>query len=87
MQTTKLSTFTWRAWLLDPRCLARLYETTDAYDKADPLYLESVAIRSEVLGKKHVDYTVGLDNLGDFTRQQVPTRAWLFDPMCLARST
>ena len=53
------------AWLFDPRRLARLYETTGAYDKADPLYLESMAIRSEVLGKKHIDYAASLNNLAE----------------------
>ena len=32
---------------------AALFETTGVYDKAEHLYLESTAIRSEVLGKKH----------------------------------
>ena len=35
--------------------LAGLYETTGAYDKAETHYLESMAIQSEVLGKKHIE--------------------------------
>jgi len=43
--------------------LAVLYETTGAYDKAEPLYLESMAVRSEVLDKKHEQYVSSLNLL------------------------
>ena len=69
MHTTKPIRFTWKAWLFDPRFLARstlttlqvftilaeLYETTGAY--------ESMAIRSHVLGKKHAGYAASLNIL------------------------
>ena len=34
-----------------------------SFERAEPLYLEAKAIRAEVLGEKHPDYAVSLNNL------------------------
>ena len=44
--------------------LARRYQTTGAYGKAEPpFYLVSMAIRSKELGKKRIDHAASLNKL------------------------
>jgi len=52
--------------LLHAQCLfnhGRTYAIMGKFDNAEPLYLESLAIRKKVLGKEHPDYAASLQNL------------------------
>ncbi|MBK6877849.1 MAG: tetratricopeptide repeat protein [Ignavibacteria bacterium] len=43
--------------------LAGFYEAIGNYEKAEPMFLEALRIRREVLGENHPSYATSLDNL------------------------
>jgi len=47
-----------------------VYSQTGQYDKAEPLYLRSLAIREEKLGKDHPDVAISLNNLAGLYKSQ-----------------
>ena len=50
--------------------LAVLYESIGSYERAEPLYLETIKIYGKVLGKEHPDYATSLNNLADLLAKQ-----------------
>ena len=59
--------------------LASLYQATEAYDKAQPLYDRAVKIREKAGGPDHPDTAGSLDNLaglyvtmGDLSQSPAP---------------
>lgn len=46
--------------------LAICYRNLDHYEKAEPLFLESLLIREQLLGKENADYAMALNNIGNF---------------------
>ena len=45
--------------------IGNLYSNMGDYKKAEPYYLQALAIRKKVLGEEHPDYASSLSNLGD----------------------
>ena len=45
--------------------LAALYRAQGQYDRAEPLYKRSLAIREEALGTEHPDVAQSLNNLAE----------------------
>ena len=83
MRASKLRLVTWRAFIqleglgkanricFEYQWLAGLYKTTGAYGKAEPRYLECMAVASEGLGRKHLDYAVSLNKVTGTAEQRV----------------
>ena len=46
--------------------LAILYKNQSKYEQAEPLYLESLAIRAQLIGRETRDYAMALNNIGNY---------------------